>query len=74
MPSVGGAAASQGTADTNKGEFPTSEEIQSRAYQIYMERGGGGADGGDLEDWLQAERELQRSVNAKQESSTSKTK
>jgi hypothetical protein len=39
-----------------------------------MERGGGGADGGDLEDWLQAERELQRSVNAKQESSTSKTK
>jgi hypothetical protein len=35
---------------------PTREEIELRAYQIYMERGG--ADGQDVEDWLQAEREL----------------
>lgn len=68
MPSIGGAAASQGTT----GKFPTSEEIQSRAYRIYMERGG--ADASDLQDWLQAKRELQQSVNAKQENSTSKTK
>jgi Protein of unknown function (DUF2934) len=35
---------------------PTGEEIELRAYQIYMERGG--AHGQDVEDWVQAEREL----------------
>jgi hypothetical protein len=35
---------------------PMSEEIELRAYQIYIERGG--APGQDVEDWLQAEREL----------------
>jgi hypothetical protein len=35
---------------------PTHEEIELRAYQIYIERGG--AHGQDVEDWLQAEREL----------------
>ncbi len=35
---------------------PTREEIELRAYQIYVERGG--APGNDLEDWLQAESEL----------------
>lgn len=35
---------------------PTREEIELRAYQIYLERGG--AHGQDMEDWLQAEREL----------------
>ena len=35
---------------------PTREEIELRAYQIYVERGG--ADGSDVEDWLHAEREL----------------
>jgi hypothetical protein len=35
---------------------PTREEIELRAYQIYIERGG--AQGNDLEDWLQAELEL----------------
>ena len=37
-------------------EAPTREEIELRAYQIYVERGG--AHGQDVEDWLQAEREL----------------
>jgi len=32
------------------------EEIELRAYQLYEERGG--AHGQDVEDWLQAEREL----------------
>ena len=32
------------------------EEIKRRAYEIYLERGE--APGRDLEDWLQAEREL----------------
>jgi hypothetical protein len=35
---------------------PTGEEIELRAYQIYVERGG--ADGHDVDDWLQAERDL----------------
>ena len=35
---------------------PTREEIDLRAYQIYIERGG--ADGHDVDDWLEAEREL----------------
>ena len=35
---------------------PTREEIELRAHQIYVERGG--AHGLDVEDWLQAEREL----------------
>jgi hypothetical protein len=40
------------TAECN----PTREEIELRAHQIYIERGG--AHGQDMEDWLQAEREL----------------
>ena len=35
---------------------PTREEIELRAHQIYVERGG--AYGLDVNDWLQAEREL----------------
>ena len=35
---------------------PTREEIELRAYQIYVERGG--THGQDVDDWLQAEREL----------------
>jgi hypothetical protein len=35
---------------------PTREEMELRAHQIYVERGG--AHGQDVEDWLQAEREL----------------
>jgi len=35
---------------------PAREEIELRAYQIYVERGG--AQGQDVEDWVQAEREL----------------
>ena len=37
-------------------EVPTREEIELRAYQIYVERDG--AHGQHVEDWLQAEREL----------------
>jgi len=35
---------------------PDPQEIERRAYQFYLERGG--APGHDFEDWLQAEREL----------------
>jgi hypothetical protein len=35
---------------------PTPEQIQLRAYEIYLERRG--VPGNALQDWLQAEREL----------------
>jgi Protein of unknown function (DUF2934) len=37
---------------------PTPEQIQTRAYEIYLERHG--APGDPLSDWIQAERELQQ--------------
>ena len=58
----------QGAAvNTSAADSPRLEEIRIRAYEIYMERGGQA--GHDLEDWLQAERELEpktRSANAGQ--------
>ena len=38
------------------------EAIARRAYELYQRRGG--AHGRDLDDWLQAERELTRSSRA----------
>ena len=35
---------------------PTQEEIALRAYHIYLERGG--IPGNELEDWIEAERQL----------------
>ena len=35
---------------------PAREEIERRAYELYLVRGG--IDGHDQEDWLEAEREL----------------
>ena len=35
---------------------PSADEIRVRAYEIYIERGQ--RDGEDLENWLQAEKEL----------------
>ena len=42
------------------GNSARDEEIRRRAYEIYLERGE--QPGRDLDDWLQAERELQRGV------------
>ena len=42
---------------------PTLEEIQARAYEVYIQRGR--IDGFDLEDWLQAEKELKENGNKK---------
>jgi Protein of unknown function (DUF2934) len=38
------------------GKAPSTEAIELRAYQIYVERGR--MDGDDLADWLAAERQL----------------
>jgi hypothetical protein len=35
---------------------PTYDEIRARAYEIFLSRNG--APGDEVEDWLQAEREL----------------
>jgi hypothetical protein len=40
------------------GSEPSEEDIRLRAYQRYLERGGG--HGMDFEDWLEAERELKQ--------------
>jgi hypothetical protein len=40
---------------------PAEEDIRSRAYQMYIERGGG--HGADFEDWVRAEQELRRREN-----------
>ena len=42
--------------DTSGNHKPSCEEIRLRAYEIYLERGG--LPGDDLDDWLQAERDL----------------
>ena len=41
---------------------PSHDEIAKRAHKIYLARGG--TDGCDLDDWLQAERELKASRKA----------
>jgi hypothetical protein len=43
----------------------TPAEIAARAYEIYQWRGA--TDGHDLEDWLEAERELTQNGNAEEE-------
>jgi hypothetical protein len=41
---------------------PSLDEIQRRAYEIHIDRGG--PHGHDLDDWLQAERELMEKYKA----------
>jgi len=42
---------------------PTLEQIQLRAYELFLQRAG--APGSEVEDWLQAERELTAAGGAK---------
>ena len=52
-------ATGSGTAASSGAEgVPSLDQIAQRAYEIYQSRGG--TDGQDMEDWLQAERELRR--------------
>jgi hypothetical protein len=41
---------------------PTTEQIAQRAYEIYQSRGG--TEGQDIDDWLEAERQLRRGPQA----------
>jgi len=44
--------------ETSANHAPTHDEIRRRAYEIYLERDG--LPGDELDDWLRAERELQK--------------
>jgi hypothetical protein len=45
-------------ADASANHAPSHDEIRTRAYEIYLERDG--LPGDELDDWLRAERELQK--------------
>ncbi len=47
--------------EVSVGKSARDEEIKRRAYEIYLTRDG--QPGGELDDWLQAERELERGVS-----------
>ena len=48
-------------AEGSRDNGPSLAEIRERAFDIHIERGG--IHGCDLDDWLQAERELQEKLN-----------
>jgi len=48
-------------AEESRNNGPSLAEIRERAFEIHIERGG--IHGCDLDDWLQAERELQGKRN-----------
>ncbi len=56
MPKISVVSSSAGRKARTSRSGPTQDEIQLRAYEIYLERGG--APGDALADWVQAEREL----------------
>ena len=56
--------------DTSANHSPRPEEIRLRAHEIYIERGG--VPGNELDDWLQAERELGRAAPSKANGSSIK--
>jgi len=51
------ASAQAATGGVSVGNAASGEEIRLRAYEIYVERGE--RPGFELDDWLQAERELE---------------
>jgi hypothetical protein len=48
---------------TEQALTPAQEQIRTRAYQIYLQRGG--QSGSEIEDWLQAEAELSAATDTK---------
>jgi len=56
--------------NTSANHTPSREEIRLRAYEIYLERGG--VPGNELDDWLQAEGELERAALRKANGSSIK--
>lgn len=61
VPKKGNGAQTPSTQQTGEAAVsrePTRDQIRLRAYQIYLERGA--HPGQELDDWLRAERELQK--------------
>ena len=52
------APSAQQTEEASVNHWPTQDQIRLRAYQNYLERGAHA--GQELDDWLRAERELQK--------------
>ena len=52
--------------------LPAHEEIERRAHELYLRRGG--QHGSDIDDWLAAETELTRERQMESESFESKSK
>jgi len=48
---------------------PLTEAIARRAYELFLERGG--EDGHDVDDWLQAERELLEAARTRSRTTSS---
>jgi hypothetical protein len=48
------------TGEIPAGNPASNEEIRRRAYEIHLDRGG--QSGGELDDWLEAKRELARAA------------
>jgi hypothetical protein len=53
---VRASAASSESTGNQDSQGPTHDEIAILAYGIYLDRGG--SEGGELEDWLEAEKRL----------------
>jgi hypothetical protein len=51
-----GGPGNDATRNDSMASEPSEEEIRMRAYRRYLERGGG--DGQEVDDWVQAEKEL----------------
>ena len=63
MPKPTGETSHVGSESQPAGEHPTREEIQLRAYEIYIESGS--AEGNEVDNWLRAERELHEKYGKK---------
>jgi hypothetical protein len=50
------------TAAQERASAPSEDEIRQRAFEIHVTRGG--THGSDVDDWLQAERELNGKYNS----------
>src|SRR5262245_49734235 len=51
-----GSSGPTGVQDPPSASANVHDRVAQRAYELYLERGG--ADGGDFDDWLAAEREV----------------
>ncbi len=49
------------TNGISENRAPNHDEVRRRAYEIYLERGG--VPGQELEDWFQAEREIESAAH-----------